>query len=52
MGWIDPPSVRRVMIETRGESCVAACQLLPQSTRDASEADTLNGRRQDLRLQH
>jgi hypothetical protein len=36
MGWIDPLSGRRVMIEMRGESCVATDQLLPQSTRDAS----------------
>jgi hypothetical protein len=27
MGWIDPPSGRRVMIEKRGESCVAVHQL-------------------------
>jgi hypothetical protein len=28
MGWIDPLSGRRVVIEMRGESCVATCQLL------------------------
>jgi hypothetical protein len=27
MELIDPLSVRRVMIEMRGESCVATCQL-------------------------
>jgi hypothetical protein len=27
MGLINPPSVRRVMIEMQGESCVATCQL-------------------------
>jgi hypothetical protein len=27
MGWIDPLSGRRVMIEMRGESCVATGQL-------------------------
>jgi len=52
MESINPPSVRRVVIEMRGASCVAICQLVQLVIQQTERtADTLISKWQDLRLQ-